>query len=124
MEPELGWETPPVFDTKDAEVKRLLAKMDGVLTLLSSNVGPTQREQVEAQLANFNVDRNDLEQTLYKVSTLAHQQLDQSAKILAKVTSDNKHLAEQVEAINFVKGIYAAVLSYFFPEYSLSKGAK
>lgn len=124
MEPEKpGWETPPVFDTSDPEVKRLLAKLDGVLTLLSSNVGPTQREQVEAQLANFSVTREDLEETLYKISVLAHGQLNQSAEILARVTSDNKYLSDQIEAINFVKGVYAAVINYFFPDYSL-KGTK
>ncbi len=121
MEPEEpGWETPPVFDTKDKEVARLLAKADGVLTLISENAGsPTQREQVEAQLANFNVTRPDLEETLYKVSKLAHEQLDQSASILERVRKDQAHLAKQIEAINFVKGVYASVLTYFFPEYSL-----
>lgn len=120
MQPEEpGWETPPVFDVNDDNVARLLAKIDGVLTMLSENAGPTQREQVEAQLANFSVTRDDLEDTVYQVSKLAHEQLDQSAKILDRVRKDQKFLAEQIEAINFVKGVYQAVLSYFFPDASL-----
>lgn len=120
MREELGWETPPLFDVENEEVARLLAKVEGVLSLLSENAGsPTQREQVEAQLANFNVNTADLEDTLYKVSALAYGQLDQSAKILERVRNDQTRLAKQIEAINFVKGIYAAVLNYFNPEYSL-----
>lgn len=118
--PELGWNTPPALDTSDDEVSRLQDKIDGVLTLISDNAGsPTLKEQVLAQLENFGVTVADLESALYKLSKLAHEQLDQSEKILERVKADQASLAKKVEAINFVKGVYAAVLTYFFPEFSL-----
>ena len=76
---------------------------------------PNMRQLVLDYLANAKIDIDQVESSLEQASEFAHDQLEQSNIILAKVGHDQQVFADRIDGHADLRQIYGSVGKFFLP---------
>ena len=116
-EPAPDWLTEPILNPDENDnYKRLVKFINNVIALMDRYAQqPNMRQLVLDYLANAKIDIDQVESSLEQASEFAHDQLEQSNIILAKVGHDQQVFADRIDGHADLRQIYGSVGKFFLP---------